>query len=158
MILESAQMFSFAAHALHRHKPWMYAVNKAHVKHPSTKWLYQTEQYRHNWLWLLEMCIELDKIRNSVKGKHGSLYMMEEIYSHMFGNSPRQFKLDLNYCEFTMYDHLAMPDFCKTPLGPVLSYRNFYITKLARMNLDYQYRDEPDFVTFAKTYLRLLTS
>jgi hypothetical protein len=146
MILESAQMFTFAAEALGKHEIWMYAINKAHVKHPSTKWLYEPEDYKNNWAWLITMCNELDYIRNSIAGVHSSFSMINEIYWHMFNESWDKHKIDNDYAELTMRNHLAMPDIYKNHNDAVASYRAFYPSKIIKMKLEYKHRNVPEFM------------
>lgn len=67
MLVESAQMLSFAHHAAgSRMAGMLYRNSKSHQNHPCTKWV---KESRANYIWLYELALCLDYQFNQRSGK-----------------------------------------------------------------------------------------
>ena len=77
MILESAQIVSTAMIQREFHIPGLYKL--AYPKHPCTKWAAASN---HNILWICELAMELESIRQSIKNcdYHSSSEVIKLVY------------------------------------------------------------------------------
>jgi len=155
MILESAQMLSTAMHI--RFPPSIFPAasslqhllyKPAYVKHPCTVW---TQQANNNMLWLCELALALQDVRESVAncGEHSSIPVIRAI---------QDFLLEIN--PYTTSSQHTPHVFCgpatishRLNMTTIQRYQEFYRRKATRWPLDsgvhmsYKGRPVPSFIS-----------
>ena len=117
MIVESAQMLSFAHHAVGSVVPNMYAAAKSHMVHPCTLWVRERSA---NYKWLYELALALSE--QYTERYHKIHKTQREVLRHLWRIPP-------GYASRIKTPHvLCMPDYLHKK-NKVEAYRDFYVTK-----------------------------
>lgn len=118
MIIESAQMLSFAHHAVGSKIQNMYANSRGHMQHPCTLWVRESSA---NYLWLYELAMALSA---EYTDRYGRVHKTErEVLRHLWRVPPGYANTFLTPHAQCMPEHLRRAD-------PVEAYRDLYVTKL----------------------------
>lgn len=126
MILESAQMLSTAARArsFRDIESWLYKT--AHPNHPCTKWVAASN---HHMMWLCELAIELDSLRDN--GTHASMDIIKAVHNYIQEEFP--------FAKASWTDHFVFagpPSIEIRNLSVVEKYQMYYRQKHKQWALD----------------------
>jgi hypothetical protein len=129
MILEYTQILCTVADSLGYQVPY----KPTHQKHPCTLW---TAKSTGNWLWLKELCFELNneyQFRFSRSEPHKSFLVASALP-------------DISLPEIGMTEHAqAMPDECKERGDAITAYRRYYLAHKSHL-LKYTKRKPPAWI------------